>query len=50
MYLGWKERREVVSEQHEDLSETSSEHAEIAGKKTSGEGHVVESNVREISA
>jgi high-affinity iron transporter len=47
-YLAWKESKEVVSDAPEDLSETSSGHAEIAGKKTSDEGHVVESNVREV--
>lgn len=50
MYLGWKERKEVVSDTPEDLSETSSGHAEVAGKKAAAEGLAVESNVREIRA
>lgn len=50
VFLGWKERKEVISDAPEDLSETSSGHAEVAGKKVSDEGHVIESNVREIRA
>ncbi|KAF2995227.1 hypothetical protein E8E13_002359 [Curvularia kusanoi] len=51
VYLGWKERKEeAFSATPEDLSETASGNGEIAGKKVSGEGHVVESNVREIRA
>jgi high-affinity iron transporter len=50
LYLGWKERKEVASDASEAVSETSSGHTEVAGKKTSGEGLVVESNVREVSA
>lgn len=48
--MGWKERKEIVSNAPEDISETSSGHAEVAGKKINGEGHLVESNVREIRA
>jgi hypothetical protein len=50
LYLGWKERREVVSDAAEEMSQTNSGNGEVAGKKISGEGHVVESNVREIRA
>jgi len=50
VFLGWKERKEVTSDAPEDLSETSSSLAEVAGKKTSAEGLAVESNVREIRA
>jgi high-affinity iron transporter len=51
LFLGWKERKEVAATaEAEDMSETSSGHAEVAGKKTSEEGHVVESKVTEIRA
>jgi high-affinity iron transporter len=50
MFLGWKERKGTASDTPENMSETSSGLAELAGKKSSGEGLVVESNVREISA
>ncbi|KAJ4991827.1 iron permease FTR1 family protein [Stagonosporopsis vannaccii] len=49
VYLGWREHKEVASDTLEDLSETSSGHAEVAGKKAA-EGLAVESNVREIRA
>lgn len=49
IFLGWKERKQVaVAADTEDMSETSSGHAEVAGKKTSEEGQAVESKVTEI--
>lgn len=49
LFLGWKERKEIATApENEDTSETSSGHAEVAGKKTSDDGHVVESKVTEV--
>lgn len=49
LFLGWKERREVVAATgSDDLSETASGHAEVAGRKTGEGGHIVESKVTEI--
>ena len=51
LFLGWKERKEIATAPDtEDMSETSSSHAEVAGKKTSEEGHAVESRITEIRA
>jgi high-affinity iron transporter len=51
LVLGWKESKGSGVDAHEDAqSETSSGHAELAGKKTSAEGVQVGTNVREVSA
>jgi high-affinity iron transporter len=48
LFLGWKEKKEVHTVIEEVVSETSSGHEETTGKKTSGEGILVGTDVKEI--
>ncbi|KAF2828154.1 iron permease FTR1 [Ophiobolus disseminans] len=47
LFLGWKESKMIVGADDE-VSETSSGHQELAGKKTSAEGVMVGTDVREV--
>jgi high-affinity iron transporter len=49
LFLGWKESKQTVhTVGDEATSETSSDHKELTGKKTSVEGAHVETAVREV--
>jgi high-affinity iron transporter len=48
LFLGWKENKESVATVDEKGSETSSQQKDYAGKKTSEEGVMVETAVREV--
>jgi high-affinity iron transporter len=48
LFLGWKENKQNKAAGDEATSETSSEQRDVAGKKTSEEGVVVETAVREV--
>jgi high-affinity iron transporter len=48
LFLGWKERKEVVSVDEDVVSETASGHEEITGKKTGAEDMLVSTAVKEI--
>jgi len=47
LYMGWKESKETVPA-GDEVSETSSGHQELEGKKTSEEGVMVGTAVREV--
>jgi hypothetical protein len=46
LFLGWKESKQTVAS--DEVSETSSARNELTGKKTSAEGVMVGTNVREV--
>jgi high-affinity iron transporter len=48
LFLGWKENKQNKAAGDEVASETSSEQRDLTGKKTSEEGVVVETAVREV--
>jgi high-affinity iron transporter len=48
LFLGWKESKQTIAAGDDVASETSSEHKELAGKKTSEEGVVVGTAVKEV--
>jgi high-affinity iron transporter len=48
LFLGWKERKQSAAPVEEVHSDTSSGHKEITGKKSSGEGVVVGTAVKEL--
>ena len=48
VFLGWKESKDGASQIAEVDSDTSSGHQELSGKKTSDEGIVVGTAVREV--
>jgi high-affinity iron transporter len=48
VFLGWKESKSSASRTVEEESDTSSGHRELTGKKTSDEGVVIGTAVREV--
>jgi high-affinity iron transporter len=46
--MGWKESKQTNTTSDEAVSETSSEHKDLTGKKTSEEGVHVATAVREV--
>jgi high-affinity iron transporter len=46
LFLGWKESKQTVAS--DTVSETSSAQNELTGKKTSAEGVMIGTNVREV--